>query len=369
MPIFIMNSSSSLNSELTTSLRVVLPVIYIVFALIGVFGNMIVLQIICANRFRHKSIHLLVSSLVVADTGFIVIFTVIRALSYAYSNTSWFVNVDQWCKAEMYLLRLFEFVLAYTVVFVCLDRAVPMGTCWFGVRKFRAGLSVLFSIWISSIYVLIPILLFSQTQAPQTYGGYMCHTTDQSVTLYWLGENPRRILDFIDIMFRIMLPIFLMLILLPLGFYNVRKASQDSLLNRSSNNVALTLDTTTASSTYLPISKRATKPSAIAFDLLASNRRYFLLAVAYATLFAVCQLPFEIYRCVMLWNPTLEQTLSTNGTKYAIEIPLLILKLINRCVNPFLFICLGDIYGYRKNFMRCWLCPCLPGSTGCNQCW
>ena len=103
-----------------------------------------------------------------------------------------------------------------------------------------SGLSVVFSIWISSIYVLIPILLFSQTQTPQTYGGYMCHTTDQSVTLYWFGENPRRILDFIDIMFRIMLPIFFMLILLPLGFYNVRKASQDSLFNRSSNNVALT---------------------------------------------------------------------------------------------------------------------------------
>ena len=130
---------SELSSELSTSLQVILPVVYSIFAILGVVGNLIVLQIICANRFRHKSIHLLAASIVLADFCFIIIFTVVRAVSYGYLDTTWFINPNEWCKAEMYLLRAFDFVLAYTIIFMCLDRAVLMGSCWFGVRKFRAG--------------------------------------------------------------------------------------------------------------------------------------------------------------------------------------------------------------------------------------
>ena len=133
--------NNSLNQQVAQSLQIVLPVIYIIVALLGLFGNLIVLQIICANRFRHKSIHLLISSLAMADFFFIIIFTIVRSVSYGYLHVNWFINVNDWCKAEMYLLRLFEFVLAYTVVFLCLDRAVSMGSCWFGVRKFRSGIS------------------------------------------------------------------------------------------------------------------------------------------------------------------------------------------------------------------------------------
>ncbi len=103
--------ASSLSTELSTSLRVILPVIYIIFAIIGVIGNFIVLQIICANRFRHKSIHLLITSIVFADLGFTIIFTVVRSVSYAYLDTTWFLNANEWCKAEMFLRLLREVYL------------------------------------------------------------------------------------------------------------------------------------------------------------------------------------------------------------------------------------------------------------------
>jgi hypothetical protein len=207
----------NLSSDLSLALRIVIPCVYIVLALLGLLGNFIVLQIICANRFRHKSIHLLVCSLLVADTFFIVIFTVVRSVSYAYATATWFINANEWCKAEMYLLRLFEFVLAYTLVFICLDRAVSLNSCWFGVRKLRSGISILISIWLASAYVLIPILLFKQTIYIQSYGGYLCYSTDQSIPLFWLGNFPRRTLDFIDIVFRTLFPILLMIILLIIG--------------------------------------------------------------------------------------------------------------------------------------------------------
>ncbi len=351
----------SLSPELSTSLRVILPVIYILFALIGVLGNIIVLQIICANRFRHKSIHLLVSSIVLADLCFIVIFTIIRSVSYAYLDTSWFVNVNEWCKAEMFLLRLFDFVLAYTIVFMCLDRAVVMGSCWFGIRKFRAGISIALSIWIASFYILIPILIFKQTQFTQTNGGYLCYSTDESVPLFWLGNMPRRILDFIDIIFRVMLPVFLMLVLLVIALCNAsaRKKPQ-GLLDTSLNTTVFD----SASSSHLSGRRITTAESR-----LSSNKRMLMMVVSYAVLFAFCQLPFAVYRCVMLWHKSLETSLWERGFDYAIEIPLLILNLLNRCINPFFYIAFADSSGLRKNFFRCWCLPCLPGCIGCSQCW
>lgn len=169
--------NESLSGQVANAMQVVLPVIYIIVALLGIVGNLIVLQIICANRFRHKSIHLLISSLAIADFCFTVIFTIIRAVSYGYLSVNWFINPQGWCKAEMYLLRIFEFVLAYTIVFLCLDRAVSMGSCWFGIRKLRSGISIVISIWVASAYVLIPILLFKQTIYVEKYGGYLCYST------------------------------------------------------------------------------------------------------------------------------------------------------------------------------------------------
>lgn len=356
---------SGLSPELATSLRVILPVIYSIFALIGILGVFLVLQIICANRFRHKSIHLLVSSIVLADFFFIIIFTIVRAVSYGYLDTAWFINVSEWCKAEMFLLRLFDFVLAYSIVFMCLDRAVVMGSCWFGVRKFRAGISIVISIWVASFYVLIPILIFKQTKFTQTNGGYLCYSTDESVPLFWLGNFPRRILDFIDIVFRVFTPILLMIVLLLIAIWNSRSTKRNNLntsLNRSVNTTVL--DNNVSSTSYLPIKSDKAKDS-----FLALNNRLLAMVISYAVLFAFCQLPFAIYRSVMLWNSSIEKNLWERGFDYAIEIPLLILHLVNRCVNPYFFICFADPNGFRKNFFRCWFLPCCPGCIGCDQCW
>lgn len=372
--------NNSLNQQVAQSLQIVLPVIYIIVALLGLFGNLIVLQIICANRFRHKSIHLLISSLAMADFFFIIIFTIVRSVSYGYLHVNWFINVNDWCKAEMYLLRLFEFVLAYTVVFLCLDRAVSMGSCWFGVRKFRSGISIVISIWIASAYVLIPILLFKQTIYVEKYGGYLCYSTDESVPLFWLGNFPRRILDFIDIIFRIIFPIFLMIVLLSIALSNSDSRSKPLQLNLSSNtqNNTSRLNYDANASNNLMNNNFNLSTSSILKnknnkllknDFQDYNKRLLIMALGYSIVFAFCQLPYEIYRCVMLWHPALETDLWNRGLDFAIEIPLLILKLINRCANPFLFICLADINGLRRGFFRCWLCPCLPGCIGCNQCW
>jgi hypothetical protein len=377
------NPSVNLSESTATALRVVLPIIYILLAILGVTGNLIILQIICANRFRHKSIHLLVCSILFSDLFYIIIFTIVRSVSYAYSNTNWFIKPTDWCKAEMYLLRIFDFVLAYSIVFVCLDRAVYKNSCWFGVRKFRSGISIVISIWVASAYVLIPILFFQQKIQVESYGGYLCVTTDESVTLFWLGYVPRRVLDFIDIIFRTLFPTLLMILLLVIGSCTLNDMKNSGDKNRSN----LSLLTDNANTTRINDFNALNNSSSLIKDnqgkvvaVVSSNmegdvsmhpKRLMGLAFAYAIVFMLCQLPYEIYRCVLLWNRDIETNISYQNQNYdfAVEIPLLLLKLLNRCINPFLFICFADVAAYRNGCCRLWACPCLPGCIGCRKCW
>ena len=455
-------SSIELNAELRLAMRIVLPVLYALIALCALAGNLVATQIIFANRFRHKSIHLLVASIALADTCFVLIFATVRALSYAESDSAtssssssssstsqswwWWSSSGasaRWCTAEMYLLRLFDFVLAYTVVFMCLDRAVRAGSLCFGIRKLRAGLSIVLSIWITSAYVLVPILLFKQDMAHQSYGGYLCYSTDESVPLFWLGNFPRRVLDFIDIVFRVIVPVALMLALLvaaapelcvvsPYYAYSShhhhhqqqqrRSHPSHTQINKRTNAYVLTSPSCVTDQMYfnggggmcdsnmainqaagVRISYRAgLNDSMHHMDLDAAGasnaetlvggvggggvggrgerrpltvpvmrRRLYAMAFTYAITFALCQLPFELYRAVLLFNSGVEYRLSylQSNADFAIEIPLLLLKLINRCINPFLFVAFGDVYGLSDRVWRLWCLPCLPGCIGCGECW
>ena len=356
-----MSTATNSNNQASMALSIVLPIIYILIAIISVIGNMILLQIICANRFRHKSYHMLATSIALADFFFTIIFTTVRSVSYAYSSTNWFINVNSWCKAEMFLLKTFDFVLAYTIVFLCLDRIVSPSNCCFGLRRLRSGIVIAISIWLASSYVLIPILLFDQQIISQKYGGYECKTTDSSVRLYWLGANPRLVLDFIDFIFRIIFPIFLMILLIiAICCRNdlkicLRKRNTGAITKKISSEVS-------SKGTYIMDTEQ---------EILKNlyPRKLNCMVLLYAFIFMLCQLPFEIYKAALMWNHNIEYNLVSTSIDSAVEMPLLILKLINRAINPYLFILLADEDFLRRKCCRLWCLPCLPGCIGCQQCW
>lgn len=361
------------NPETSLALQIIIPIIYIVLAIVGIIGNLIILQAICANRFRHKSIHLLVSSIMLADLFFIIIFSIIRLISYASAGTDWFINPNQWCKAESYLLQLFDFVLAYTIVFMCLDRAVRSGTCWFSVRKFRFGISLVISVWLASAYALIPILLFQQGIFSQSNGGYVCQTSS-----LLLERNPlftENTLDFLYIVFRIYFPISLMIILLIVAAINLYKSNKEMEKNKKAKSYLTGASYPPINDIYSENNKNAFLETTVVnkddLSIFSSsyNKRIFSMVLLYALIFIVCQLPYEIYRSIMLLNENVKTSLKEKKIDFAIEIPLLILKLINRCINPFFFICLGDTYKHSKKFFRLWCFPCIPGCIGCKNCW
>jgi amino acid transporter len=145
---------------------------------------------------------------------------------FALNNGKW-LN-DSWCKSEMYILRIMDFLLAYTIVFLCLDRCVKRRKCCYGQRRFVSGICILISIWFATCYALIPILFFTQQLNSLNYGSYECNYNETQINeLTWLDlqqiQAPYRTIYLIDFMFGNALPVFLMIFLLILRFFIHRK--------------------------------------------------------------------------------------------------------------------------------------------------
>ena len=98
-------------------------------------------------------------------------------------------------------------------------------------------------------------------------------------------------------------------------------------------------------------------------------RKLNYLVTCLAFVFMICQLPYEVYQTVLLWRPEIQSDIINKSIDYAIEMPLLILKIINRAINPFLFMCLADDNLLRRGCCRLWCLPCCPCCIGCQKCW
>lgn len=96
-------------------------------------------------------------------------------------------------------------------------------------------------------------------------------------------------------------------------------------------------------------------------DILIRIRFHFQVIV-YVIVFIVCQLPYYIYRLVRIYHDNIEENLQTRNLHYAIDIPLISLRLINRAINPWLsyFLVRSIRESSRHGFTSFWCCGCLP---------
>jgi len=219
-------SSNEIFPEIAYPIRIILPIVYTFLSLIALFGNVLNFYSLCVStdRYVRKSIHVLIWNLVIEGSIWTSIFYIVKMVSYAdlgkdfsLNNGKW-LN-DSWCKSEMYILRIMDFILAYTIVFLCFDRCVKRKKCCYGQRRFITGICILISIWISICYGLIPILFFNQNLISLNYGSYECIYNQTEINqLNWLNlkniQTPYQTIYLIDFIFGNILPIFLMIFLL-----------------------------------------------------------------------------------------------------------------------------------------------------------
>ena len=212
--------------QIAYPIRIIIPIVYTLIAAFALIGNLLNFYSLCvsSDRYGRKSIHVLIWNLIIEGTIWTSIFYTVKMVSFADLGEHFALNGgrwlnDSWCKSELYILRLMDFLLAYTIVFLCFDRCVRRKVCCFGFRRFITGLCIVLSLWLAISYALIPILFFNQQLASLNYGSYECVTNATQVNqLSWLDlrnvQSPLRTIYLLDFIFGNALPVCLMLLLL-----------------------------------------------------------------------------------------------------------------------------------------------------------
>ena len=370
-------------TDIDDSIRMVISIVYLFLALVVLTGNLLNFYSLCVSRDRYarKSLHLLIWNSVVEGTIWTSTSSLIHIVSYTRFNRDFLRKNLPWllehgCHLQTYFLRSMDFLLAYTIVCLCLDRCARKGIFCYGLRRFVTGLTISMCIWLIVCYALLPTFFVQFDIKALSYGTFECVYNESYINhqLPWLSfgqtQTPVRTIHLLDFIFGNGLPIVLMLSLLALRWYLYRRQAQTSFqpdqikyLDGSNWNLHPSVD-----------SRRSENedPNLIAmvcclrFILESVQHLAFpsihFQVVLYVVTYVVCQLPYNVYRLIRIYYPQIESTLLPGNILFAIDYLLLVLRSINRAINPWLsFFFMPSI---RESSWRAyssfWCCGCFP---------
>lgn len=99
--------------------HVKVPIIFGLIAIVGFFGNALVVVVVIANSQMRSTTNLLIINLALADLLFIVFCVPFTASDYALP---FWPYGDVWCKIVQYLVIVTAYASVYTLVLMSLDR-------------------------------------------------------------------------------------------------------------------------------------------------------------------------------------------------------------------------------------------------------
>ena len=112
---FLQDNEPSQN-HLTT---VIVPVAFTIIAIVGIFGNALVIIVVSTNTQMRSTTNLLILNLAVADLLFVCFCVPFTATDYVLSDWP-FGHV--WCQTVQYLIYYTSYVSIYTIFLMSIDR-------------------------------------------------------------------------------------------------------------------------------------------------------------------------------------------------------------------------------------------------------
>ena len=100
-------------------LSIQVPIIFGIIAVVGFFGNALVVVVVIANSQMRSTTNLLIINLALADLLFIVFCVPFTASDYALP---FWPYGEVWCKIVQYLVIVTAYASVYTLVLMSLDR-------------------------------------------------------------------------------------------------------------------------------------------------------------------------------------------------------------------------------------------------------
>ncbi len=305
-----MEQSDEGNLTFEAVVKVVVPIIFSLIAILGLVGNLLVIIVVSFNNQMRNTTNLLILNLAIADLFFIIICVPFTAM--VYSMSQWpFGSV--WCKIYQYLLNVTAYSSVYTLVLMSLDRylAVVHPISSMTIRNDRNAYILILLSWFIICFSNIPVILQYEAYI-YTWAGEERSTC---LSIWMLQDNPKQGRIFYGCFFAFGY-------LMPLGLVCLLYGA---MLKRLLHGV-------------VPRGCQSGEAS-------RSKRRVTRMIVIVVVLFAICWLPFQVIFMIQFFGSYPDSPIFM-GIKIASNC----IAYMNSCVNPILYAFLSE--NFRKGFRK-----------------
>nr|QRN45461.1 allatostatin-A receptor [Carausius morosus] len=306
------DDAAQASQMITQIVAVVVPILFGLIVLIGLFGNALVVIVVSVNQQMRSTTNLLIINLALADLLFIVFCVPFTATDYMLP---YWPFGDVWCKIVQYLIVVTAYASVYTLVLMSLDRflAVVHPIASISVRTERNAVTAIGVTWVVILLSSVPV--------------YLSH----GVTNYIYLSSEHTACVFLD---------------------DYNKPVFQILFFATSYVIPLAL----ICGLYLCMLMRLWRGVAPGGHVSAESRRgrkrVTRMVVVVVAIFAVCWFPIQM----ILVLKSVDRYEITN-TSVMVQIVSHVLAYMNSCVNPILYAFLSE--NFRKAFRK--VIYCAPG--------
>nr|CAD7393207.1 unnamed protein product [Timema cristinae] len=314
------------SNQITTQIvAIVVPILFGLIVLIGLFGNALVVIVVAFNQQMRSTTNLLIINLAIADLLFIVFCVPFTATDYMLP---YWPFGDVWCKIVQYLIVVTAYASVYTLVLMSLDRflAVVHPITSMSVRTERNAITAIVVTWVLIVLASIPVYL-SHGVTTYTY-----LSLEQTACIFLEDYNK---------------PAF-----------QVRPStSSRTIFFATSYVIPLALICGLYLCMLMRLWRGVTPGGHVSAESRRGKKRVTRMVVVVVAIFAVCWFPIQIIlvlKSVNLYEIT--------NTSVMIQIVSHVLAYMNSCVNPILYAFLSE--NFRKAFRKVIYCAPAAGGGG-----
>ncbi|CAG7725030.1 unnamed protein product [Allacma fusca] len=301
--VFIANFTA--NTELQKVVSIVVPILFGIIFIVGLFGNALVVIVVASNQQMRNTTNLLIINLAIADLLFIIFCVPFTAADYVLS---YWPFGDLWCQTVQYLVIVTAYASVYTLVLMSFDRflAVVYPVASISIRTEHNTLCAIGVTWIIILVSCLPALFAHGVET------YSYAYEEHSVCVFLSRKYNHTIFQISFMLTSYAIPLALICLLYFGMLFGLWRSVSGSGASRQG---------------------------------LRGKKRVTRMIVVVVGVFAICWLPIQV---VLLLKSI--HMYDINDVTVAIQITSHVLGYMNSCVNPILYAFLSE--NFRKAFRK-----------------
>ncbi|KAK3533175.1 hypothetical protein QTP70_012423 [Hemibagrus guttatus] len=318
------------------------PLVFAVIMVLGVFGNSLVLYIISKHRTMWTATNIYIANLAMTDITFLVCCVPFTAVLYPLP--SWIFG-NFMCKFVSYIQQVSAQATCVTLTVMSVDRwyvtVYPLRSLQ--CRTPRVATMVNLGIWIGSFLVSLPVPLYTRTLAGEWFGPQVFCTEIFPTTIH---KKAFILYNFLAVY---MLPLVTICMCYLVMLYQMGRPAVEPVDNNYQKSLCIIINA--AIVTSLKTSDSVTSQLQVQTERSAAVRaKVSRMVVVIVQLFILCWGPIQLFILAQAFSPHFRQDYYT----YKVKIWAHCMSYSNSCINPIVYAFMGA--NFRKAFKK--TCHC-----------